>query len=140
MSPPPYSGKGSERMPLLIPSPAPRGRAREGAALCFPVSAYLSSLCVSLRLYAIDRSAAAVQYRRAADEPNMQTAAHAPSPRTRPSTLKREIVAILIFKLCGLIALYFLFFDQRPDITPLRVEERVLDPAGAPQDPGRNPG
>ena len=32
--------------------------------------------------------------------------------------LRREIIAILAFKLLALIALYLLFFDERPHITP----------------------
>jgi hypothetical protein len=51
-----------------------------------------------------------------------------PIPRARRSfSLRRDIIAILIFKLLALIALRFLFFDERPEITPTRVEERLLE-------------
>lgn len=51
-----------------------------------------------------------------------------PIPRSRRGfSLRRDIITILIFKLLALIALRFLFFDERPDITPDRVEERLLD-------------
>jgi hypothetical protein len=46
---------------------------------------------------------------------------------SRPPSLWREIAVILGFKLMALIALYYLFFDERPHITPDSVEQRVLD-------------
>ncbi|HWK74932.1 MAG TPA: hypothetical protein VNQ81_11715 [Povalibacter sp.] len=55
--------------------------------------------------------------------------------RPQSSSLRREIVAILCFKLLALLVLYFLFFDQRPEITPTRVEQQLLqapDGSGAP--------
>jgi len=62
----------------------------------------------------------------------MSPASSFPSKSAHPS-VRREIVAILAFKLAALIALYFLFFDERPHITPGRVEQRVLEPAAAPE-------
>jgi hypothetical protein len=58
-----------------------------------------------------------------------------PSPRARRGfSLRRDIIAILLFKLLALIALRFLFFDERPDITPTRVEERLLDSSSSGRD------
>ena len=52
--------------------------------------------------------------------------------RTRRSvSLRRDIIAILTFKLLALIALRFLFFDERPDITPAQVEQHLLDPSSS---------
>ena len=45
----------------------------------------------------------------------------------RRSWLRREIIAVLCFKLFALIALRYLFFDDRPVITPSSVEQRMLD-------------
>lgn len=58
--------------------------------------------------------------------PSIQTNAQSPSARQRPG-LRREIILILAFKLMALVALYFLFFDERPRITPMSIEQRVLD-------------
>jgi hypothetical protein len=44
----------------------------------------------------------------------------------RRASLRREIIAVLGFKLLALLALYFLFFHERPVITPKGVEHRVL--------------
>lgn len=48
---------------------------------------------------------------------------------TRRASLRREIIAILAFKLLALIALRFLFFDDRPHITPVTIEEHLFAPA-----------
>jgi hypothetical protein len=59
--------------------------------------------------------------------PTERTTAHRPPS----ASLRREIIAILGFKLLALLALYFLFFDQRPEITPTRVEQRLLETPSA---------
>lgn len=56
----------------------------------------------------------------------MPSSARTVSHRPQSSSLRREIIAILGFKLLALFALYFLFFDHRPEITPTRVEEQLL--------------
>ncbi|HEY6643830.1 cytochrome oxidase putative small subunit CydP [Povalibacter sp.] len=48
--------------------------------------------------------------------------------------LRREIIAVLALKLLALIALRFLFFDERPEITPTRVEEHLLDSSSLAED------
>ena len=58
----------------------------------------------------------------------------AAAPRHR--SLRREIIAILTFKLIALIVLRFLFFNERPEITPGRIEQRILHPSDAPRLPG----
>ena len=47
---------------------------------------------------------------------------------SRRASLRREIIAILAFKLLALIALRFLFFDDRPHITPVTIEEHLFAP------------
>jgi len=42
-------------------------------------------------------------------------------------TLRREIIAILAFKLLALTALYFLFFDEPAPVSPAGVGDRLLD-------------
>jgi hypothetical protein len=57
----------------------------------------------------------------------MSDAANVTARTRRSFSLRRDIVAILAFKLLALIALRFLFFDERPEITPTRVERHLLD-------------
>lgn len=59
--------------------------------------------------------------------PSIERTTHSP----QSASLRREIIAILGFKLLALLALYFLFFDRRPEITPTRVEQRLLETPSA---------
>ncbi len=55
----------------------------------------------------------------------------------RPPSLWREITVVLACKLLALLALYYLFFDERPHTTPDSVQHPVSDdpaPAEAPHD------
>ncbi len=61
----------------------------------------------------------------------MSEAANLTAQTRRGFSLRRDIIAILTFKLLALIALRFLFFDDRPDITPTRVEQHLLDPSSS---------
>ncbi|HMN44902.1 MAG TPA: hypothetical protein PKE27_10030 [Povalibacter sp.] len=61
----------------------------------------------------------------------MSEAANITARTRRSFSLRRDIIAILTFKLLALIALRFLFFDERPQITPTRVEQHLLDPSPA---------
>ncbi len=64
----------------------------------------------------------------------MPSSARTVPHRPQPPSLRREILAILGFKLLALLVLYFLFFDQRPEITPTRIEQQLLQ---APHGSGR---
>jgi hypothetical protein len=84
---------------------------------------YLHRFCVSDTYFpGLERTAARAENRR-----SMPPVLHALPAHQRRSVLLREITAILVFKLLALIALYFLFFDERPDIQPSSVEQRVLE-------------
>ena len=42
-----------------------------------------------------------------------------------PHGLRREVILLLCFKALALTALYFLFFDVRPAVTPASMQQQL---------------